>query len=123
MPKVVRKHFTLGDACPCAQQLHFLPYLNAADGPPASRYEYGPRRDLLLLDVSEQFFSELGNNENAAVLPFAVDEHLPPSQGFHRDELQFAHADPRSANGLDDQVQTLVMPLLRRLKQAQIFSM
>lgn len=113
MAKIVRKHLFGIDLCFNAEVFHFPPDVGPTHRLSCAGDENRACRYLLLGYIPKQFLLQITDDKNASCLAFERNGRFAFSDGFHGDELQFADADSRSADCLQDQAKAFIMLSLR----------
>lgn len=114
MAKIVRKYLFGIYLCLNAEVFHFPPDVRAAYRLARAGNKNRARRYLLLGYIPKQFLLQITDNKNASRLALERDCRFAFSDGFHGDELQFAHTNARATNRLQDQAKTFILLFLRR---------
>ena len=104
MAQVVREYLAWTDLCLFAQCLHISPYIYSAHGLASPCEKDGPRDYILLLCVTEQLFLQVADYKYAAVLALTAYRSFSLVNCLDGYILQFADADARPADGLDNKV-------------------
>ena len=120
MPQVVGKDLLGLNLSQVAETFHLRPNVAAVKRFAASRYENTTRLDFLLQTVLQQFFLQWTRNQHLALLTLAADQRKSAVHRLPGDKTQLADPYPGGADGLHQQEQSLILPLLGRVKQAKI---
>ena len=99
--KIVGKHLLRIYSRLLTETFHFTPNVGSAHRLAASCYEDRTGRNLLLCCIAEQFLLQFSNNEYRACFAFKRYNRFTAFYRFHRDILQFAETDSRTAYRLD----------------------
>lgn len=114
MPQVMRKDLRRVDLCRAAQGFHLPPNIRPTDRFAGAGNEEHPAINPVCRRETKQFFLQRTDNQYGSRFPFESNGRFASPDRFHGDKTQFADANTRSANGLQNKVQPLVVPFLRR---------
>ena len=116
----MREHLVRIDVCFFAQGFHIPPDVCPTNRLSAARDEDTARFDPLLRRIAEQFLLQFAHDKHRTRFALAGNRSFAALCGFHGDELQFAHADTRATDRLQDQAKTLVVLRFRRIDKPHI---
>ena len=104
MPQVVGENLAWVYIRQSAQIFHFPPDVGSAHRPSVAGNEKGARFDVVLRHIVKQLFLKGLNNQYRARFSFERNRCFSFSGRFNSDELQFADANSRSADRLNQKI-------------------
>ena len=115
------KHLPRVDICFNAQGFHLSPNVGAADGLACASHKNHTAFDSLLRCIAEQFLFQLFYDENRPCFRLAVHRRLAVFYCLNRDILQLADPNTCAADGLQNQVEPLIVLALGRSAKPCVF--
>ena len=123
VPQIVREHLARLYPCGAADGFHLAPYLPARERLAGSGAEDRTACDALRLGILEQLAAELRWQQDRADLALERDFRAPALCGFDGDLRDFADADARAADGLNQQRKAYSAPRPCSADERSVFAL
>ena len=109
-PQIMGKYFGGIHLRGLTQPLHLGPDIAAVQGVAIAGDEDPPVGSSAFFSILQQQLLQLARNENRPRFTFASNRDLTLKDRLYRKVSQLRHPDPGAADGLDHQIQLLLMP-------------